>query len=96
MSLFDLFRSGNSDSNDAPATGDVKLYMNDVSNSVTIPEAEAKGMTVREMISRFADELGTSTTRIGSVICLGRSVEMHSQVQLGHAYQACATTESKA
>ena len=87
MGLFNFSAPSNNDN-----AQDIQLIVND--ETVTVPAAEAAGLTVAQMFSRFADNI-CDTSRINRYISLGRIVSGNSQAEAGVVYSGAIASESK-
>ena len=77
---------------DASVGQDIQLIVND--ESITVPAAEAKGMTVADVFARFASTLG-DISRVNRYVSCGRVVAGTSAVEEGTIYSAAIASESK-
>lgn len=86
MALFNFSRPGSSDEQD------VQILVND--ETVTVPAAEARGLTVAELFSRFASSV-CDVTRINRYVAQGRIVAGSATVEAGTIYSGAIASESK-
>ena len=71
---------------------DVQILIND--ETVTIPAAEATGMTVAELFCRFASTV-CDVNRINRYVTQGRIVTGTAVVEAGMIYSGAIASESK-
>ena len=71
---------------------DVQILIND--ETVTIPAAEAVGMTVAELFCRFASTV-CDVNRINRYVTQGRIVTGTASVEAGMIYSGAIASESK-
>lgn len=86
MALFNFSRPGSSDEQD------IQILVND--ETVTVPAAEARGLTVAELFSRFASSV-CDVTRINRYVAQGRIVAGSATVEAGTIYSGAIASESK-
>lgn len=86
MALFNFSRPGSSDGQD------IQILVND--ETVTVPAAEAEGLTVAELFSRFASSV-CDVSRINRFVAQGRIVSGTSAVEAGTIYSGAIASESK-
>ena len=89
MGLFNFTTVSNNDDNSAQ---DIQLIVND--ETVTVPAAEADGMTIRQLFDRFAAGI-CDTDRINRFISLGRIVDESTKAEAGVIYSGAIASESK-
>ena len=87
-----LFNFAQPATNNNGGAQDIQLIVN--SETVTVPAAEAEGMTVKQVFSRFASSL-CDTDRINRYVSTGRIVDGESIVQAGTVYSGAVASESK-
>ena len=87
MGLFNFSAPSNSSEGQ-----DVQLLIND--ESITVPAAEAKGLTVGQLFTRFAAG-ACDVTRINRYVAQGRIVSGTSLVESGTIYSGAIASESK-
>ena len=87
MSLFSFAKPSNSSSEQ-----DIQLNVN--SESLTVPAAEARGLTVRELFVRFAADIA-DVKRINRFINSGDIVDGSDLAKPGTVYSGSITSESK-
>lgn len=80
--------AGGDDDNQRP----VLLQLND--ESVTVSAADAAGLSVRELFTRFAESLG-DTARLNNFVMNARAVTPATIVEPGATVRAAVTTDSK-
>ena len=80
--------AGGDDDNQRP----VLLQLND--ESVTVSAADAAGLSVRELFTRFAESLG-DTARLNNFVMNSRAVTPATIVEPGATVRAAVTTDSK-
>lgn len=71
---------------------DVQILIND--ETVTIPAAEATGMTIAELFSRYASPI-CDVNRINRYVSQGRIVTGTASVEAGMIYSGAIASESK-
>ena len=71
---------------------DIQLIVND--ETVTVPAAEAAGLSVAELFNRFANSI-CDTNRINRFISLGRIVDGSTKAEAGVVYSGAIASESK-
>lgn len=91
MGLFN-FNLGNSTTASGSTPEIIQLALNE--EIVTVTAAEAKGLTIEQLFTRFASALG-DTSRISRYICAGRIVEGASTPEVGMVYRGAVSSESK-
>lgn len=77
---------------DASAGQDIQLVVN--AETVNVPAAEAAGMTVAELFSRFASNL-CDVSRINRYVSTGRIVAGTAVAEAGTVYSAAIASEAK-
>ena len=87
MALFNFSRPSNSS-----AGQDIQLIIND--ETVSVPLAEAEGLTVVEVFRRFAKDV-CDTSRINRYVAQGRIVNGTSVVEAGTIYSGAIASEAK-
>ena len=87
MGLFNFSAPSNSSEGQ-----DVQILIND--ESITVPAAEAKGMTVAQLFTRFASGV-CDVTRINRYVAQGRIVSGTSNVEEGTIYSGAIASEAK-
>jgi hypothetical protein len=85
--------TSNEQSDTAPAAPQViELQLNE--ERVTVPVAEAEGLSVAELFDKYSDDLG-DTGRISRFVAAGRIVDADSTPQPGVIYRGAISSESK-
>lgn len=84
-----LFNFAKPESN---AAQDIQLVVN--AETVTVPAAEAQGLTVAELFSRFASNL-CDVSRINRYVSTGRIVAGTAAAEAGTVYSAAIASEAK-
>lgn len=84
-----LFNFAKPESN---AAQDIQLVVN--AETVTVPAAEAQGLTVAELFSRFASSL-CDVSRINRYVSTGRIVSGTAVAEAGTVYSAAIASEAK-
>ena len=74
------------------AAQEIQLIVND--ETVTVPAAEAKGLTVAELFSRFASSV-CDVNRINRYVSLGRIIEGNAKAEPGVVYSGAIASEAK-
>ena len=87
-----LFSFNSISNNDNDGAQDIQLIVND--ETVTVPAAEADGMTIRQLFERFAAGI-CDTDRINRFISLGRIVDESTKAEAGVIYSGAIASESK-
>ena len=87
MGLFNFSAPSNNN-----AAQEIQLIVND--ETVTVPAAEAAGLSVAELFNRFANGI-CDTTRINRFISLGRIVDGTAKAEAGVVYSGAISSESK-
>lgn len=88
MGLFSFSAPSNNNNN----AQDIQLIVND--ETVTVPAAEAAGLTVAQLFRQFADSI-CDTGRINRYISLGRIVDGTAKAEAGVVYSGAIASESK-
>lgn len=86
MALFNFSKPNGSEGQD------VQILIND--ETVTVPAAEAQGLTVAELFERFAANV-CDVSRINRFVSQGRIVAGTSSVEAGTIYSGAIASESK-
>ena len=86
MALFNFSKPNGSEGQD------IQILIND--ETVTVPAAEAKGLTVAELFSRFASTV-CDVARINRYVTQGRIVAGSAAVEAGMIYSGAIASESK-
>lgn len=86
MALFNFSKPSATEGND------IQLMVND--ETITVPAAEAKGLSVADLFRRFASGV-CDVERINRYVALGRVVNGTSQAEEGTLYSAAIASESK-
>ena len=86
MALFNFNKPSGSEGQD------IQILVND--ETVTIPAAEAQGLTVAELFSRFASSV-CDVNRINRFVAQGRIVAGTTAVEAGTIYSGAIASESK-
>ncbi len=71
---------------------EIQLIVND--ETVTVPAAEANGLTVAELFCRFASSV-CDVNRINRYVSLGRIIEGTAKAEAGVVYSGAIASESK-
>ena len=71
---------------------EIQLMIN--SESVSVPAAEAEGMTIQQVFTRFASSLA-DVSRINRFVSLGQIVSGNDLVKPGTVYSGSVASESK-
>ena len=71
---------------------EIQLIVND--ETVTVPAAEANGLTVAELFSRFASSV-CDVARINRYVSLGRIIDGSAKAEAGVVYSGAIASESK-
>ena len=86
MGLFNFSAPSNNEAQD------IQLIVND--ETVTVPAAEAEGLSVSELFRRFAGNI-CDTTRINRYVSLGRIIDGSAKAEAGVVYSGAIASESK-
>ena len=86
MALFNFSKPSGSEGQD------IQILIND--ETVTVPAAEAQGLTVSELFSRFASTV-CDVSRINRFVAQGRIVAGSATVEAGTIYSGAIASESK-
>ena len=71
---------------------EIQLIVND--ETITVPAAEAEGLSVAELFRRFASSV-CDVSRINRYVSLGRIIEGSAKAEAGVVYSGAIASESK-
>jgi len=90
MGLFSFAKPSSNDNNGA--NQDIQLIVN--SETITVPAAEAAGLTVRDLFTRFADGVA-DVARINRFVNAGSIIDGSTLAVPGTVYSGAIASEAK-